>query len=138
MRIAFRFFCPYLALYYLGTLLSTTGFIVKGPADGYRRVSRLLNTWVATHVFHLNPAIVVHRPSGSTDTALDYTQNLCILAISVVIAIVGRDSMDDSGACMTGHCTRAQSIVFNRFGIGKTIHEAPQISICLRRTRHLQ
>ncbi|HEY7333728.1 MAG TPA: hypothetical protein VH639_02515 [Bryobacteraceae bacterium] len=49
---------------------------------------RQLDTWVATGAFHLNPAVVIHRPTGSTDTALDYIQNLCIVLIAIAVGVV--------------------------------------------------
>jgi hypothetical protein len=89
-RIAFRFVCAYWVLYYYPDWLFRVGAMVRvfGPAVTYRNAWRLLNSFVAVRVLHLDPAVVLHPPTGSTDTAINYIQNFSIVIIAAAAAIV--------------------------------------------------
>jgi hypothetical protein len=69
-RIAFRFAFAYFAFYELSF------------------VQRLMESWVAVHVFHLNDAVTMRHFTGSGDTTLDYIDLLLTVTMAAITSAV--------------------------------------------------
>jgi uncharacterized membrane protein YphA (DoxX/SURF4 family) len=85
-RIAFRFLCVYLVLYYLPAPI---GMIpgTEGLAELYDRPWRALAVWVGRHVLHLRQDITVFG-GDSTDTTYNYVQLFCWFVIASAATIL--------------------------------------------------
>ena len=92
-RIGFRLACAYFLLYNLPAMghVNLLDAIPGMPwlSEHYIRAWRAIVPWVAIHVFGLSGPVTVYPPvNGSGDTTLDYIENLCLLVLSVFIALV--------------------------------------------------
>jgi hypothetical protein len=102
LRILFRFVCCYFVLHAAPARerLSLISEIPGGSflARSYQSVWETLTPWVARSVFHLSGPALVYRPTGSTDTTLDYVQEFCFLilalATTVLLSILDRKRKD--------------------------------------------
>ncbi len=101
-RITFRFAFVYLILYCWpeagrSSLLDAIPALGPGSANDsdtqiltrwLEAPSHALNTWVATHIFHLTGAVTRYHVTGSGDTTLDYIQVFCFAVIAIIAAAI--------------------------------------------------
>jgi hypothetical protein len=84
-RVAFRFCVMYWGLYVLFTqMFGAFDLPIPSPASLSRM--RVLVGWVASHVFHVQQALVFF--SGSGDTTFEWVKAFCLLVIGVVATLV--------------------------------------------------
>ncbi|RDI48915.1 hypothetical protein [Nocardia mexicana] len=93
VRIAFRFFFSYIALFYVATalVLSTLAgwagqFIPEAVLTAPGRALDPLVRWVGSHVF--GTTIQPETVTGSGDTAATWVMTACLLAIAAVITAI--------------------------------------------------
>lgn len=85
-RFAFRFAFPYLGLYLLQWYIQIVDFIpgVSVVSGWYGKAWIALVTWVARHLLHVDAPL---RANGSGDAMFDWVENLCALALSLLVAL---------------------------------------------------
>jgi hypothetical protein len=85
-RLAFRFCFAYFTLYcVMNQVLLVPVPGSDGPDIGVRWPMRQITLWTAAHLFHSTPSL---PSTGGGDTAYDWIQVFCILAIAVVATVV--------------------------------------------------
>jgi hypothetical protein len=92
-RVAFRFACSYLMLYNL-PMMGHVNLLEAIPgvswlSEKYTHVWHTIVPQVALHLFELSgPVTVYPAVNGSGDTTLDYVEDLCIVAVALLAAVV--------------------------------------------------
>ena len=86
-RFAFRFAFPYLVVYLLQWYLQLLDFIPGSDVVGgwYNKAWTALITWVARHLLHVDAPL---RVTGSGDSMFSWVETLCLLAFSLLVAVV--------------------------------------------------
>lgn len=81
-RIAFRFFFAFFVLYCSSFILGIVPFLSGMDHQFWYSVV----PWVGTHILHLPPITIF--PNGSGDTTYNYVHLLCLVVLSLFIAMV--------------------------------------------------
>jgi len=87
-RLAFRFFAVYFTWYVLTTQMLGGLLLIPGlPVRDFGQLPPMkqLVLWVGTHVLDIHPTL---HPTGSGDTAYDWSQSFTMVVISAIVAIV--------------------------------------------------
>ena len=86
-RLAFRFFVVYFVWYFFTTQMLGSFLLIPGlPEADLGKVAPMkqLVIWVGTHVLNINPTV---HPTGSGDTAFDWSQSFTMVVVSFIVAI---------------------------------------------------
>ncbi len=86
-RFAFRFAVVYFVWYFFTTQMLGSFLVIPGlPAADLGKVTPMkqLVIWVGTYVLNINPTV---HPTGSGDTAFDWSQSFTMVVVSLLVAI---------------------------------------------------
>ncbi len=91
-RFFFRFLCGYFVLYSLPAA-NWTSFVYAIPGNtwftrNYIAVWHTISLWFAGQFFHLSGSILNHSEHGTSDSPLDYIQNLIFILVAVAAALI--------------------------------------------------